>query len=91
DTSSTVLRRVRQVKTRSLVHFDDSRELIQIMIDVLKAHKRLFDDADILHGDINPNTIVIFEFDNGKGKNSAGEGDGDRPVGAIVDFDEPVK
>ncbi|KAI9065042.1 hypothetical protein FKP32DRAFT_1756967 [Trametes sanguinea] len=64
DTPTTAERpakRVREVRVRALTDFENSRELVFVMRDAILAHKRLYEDAHVLHGDINPNTIVIFE------------------------------
>ncbi|KAL1948018.1 hypothetical protein VTO73DRAFT_12093 [Trametes versicolor] len=74
--------RVRTVQTRSLVDFADPRELAQVMLDAVTAHKHLYEDAGILHGDINPNTIAIFAFP---------DGGGGRSVGGLIDCDEPLR
>ena len=42
------------------------------------AHQRLYEDAGILHGDINNNTIIILDHPD------------DSFHGALVDFDYPV-
>ncbi|KAI0671988.1 hypothetical protein C8Q78DRAFT_1077579 [Trametes maxima] len=86
--------RVRTVTPRDLVHFSDTRELAAVMLDAINAHKRLYEDAKTLHGDINPNTIVIFNFDQPRegsvppGDQSAHE---NRAVGALIDFDPPLQ
>ncbi|KAI0649581.1 hypothetical protein C8Q79DRAFT_882540, partial [Trametes meyenii] len=86
--------RVRTVTPRDLVHFSNTRELATVMLDAINAHKRLYEDANTLHGDINPNTIVIFDFDQPQqvsappGAQSAHE---NRAVGALIDFDPPLK
>ncbi|KAJ8455638.1 hypothetical protein ONZ51_g12374 [Trametes cubensis] len=77
-------RRVKEVNTRSLTDFKDTRELAQVMLDAITAHKRLYEDANILHGDVNPNTLVIFEP-------VAGAEEGARTMGALIDYDGPTQ
>ncbi|KAI0820399.1 hypothetical protein BC628DRAFT_1330412 [Trametes gibbosa] len=86
--TSSVQHRVRTVTARALVDFVDPRELCQVMLDAVHAHKRLYEDAKILHGDINPNTIFIFnpDYSTQPPTSSAPL----RPVGAIIDFDQPI-
>ncbi|OJT09308.1 hypothetical protein TRAPUB_14247 [Trametes pubescens] len=81
-TTPTASKRVRTVHIRSLVNFADSRELAQVMLDAVTAHKHLYEDAGILHGDINPNTIAICAFPREPGA---------RAVGALLDCDEPLR
>ncbi|KAI0760932.1 hypothetical protein BD413DRAFT_594308 [Trametes elegans] len=76
--------RVRAVEPRSLVDFSDPRELAQIMLGAIHAHRRLYEDANILHGDVSPNTILIFDG------LSTGTQTG-QTAGAIIDFDKPNK
>ncbi|EIW51915.1 uncharacterized protein TRAVEDRAFT_24668 [Trametes versicolor FP-101664 SS1] len=82
DNSKPASKRVRAVHTRALVDFTDPRELAQVMLDAVTAHKHLYEDAGILHGDINPNTIAIFAFPDGGGA---------RSVGGLIDCDEPLR
>ena len=42
------------------------------------AHKRLYEDAGVLHGDVNMHTIVILDHPDGSTE------------GALVHFDHPV-
>ncbi|KAI0329372.1 hypothetical protein GY45DRAFT_1371670 [Cubamyces sp. BRFM 1775] len=79
------VRRVKEVNTRSLTDFKDTRELAQVMLDAITAHKRLYEDANVLHGDVNPNTLVIFE------PAAAGAEEGARAMGALIDYDGPVR
>ncbi|OJT03851.1 hypothetical protein TRAPUB_5474 [Trametes pubescens] len=82
DTTPTASKRVRALHIRELVNFSDTRELAQVMLDVVTAYKHLYEDAGILHGDINPNTIAICAFPGEPGV---------RAVGALVDCDEPLR
>ncbi|KAH9848171.1 hypothetical protein C2E23DRAFT_845658 [Lenzites betulinus] len=80
--------RVRPVSARALVDFSDERELVQVMMDAVQAHKRLYEDGKILHGDINPNTIFIVNPGPGPVPSAAAP---QRAVGAIIDFDMPIR
>ncbi|KAI0351814.1 hypothetical protein OH77DRAFT_1366657, partial [Trametes cingulata] len=85
-------KRVRQVKARSLIDFGDTREFMSIMLDAIVAHRHLYEDAGILHGDINPNTIVILEFDDAMPGASTDDARGRaRAIGALVDYDGPLR
>ncbi|TBU37764.1 hypothetical protein BD309DRAFT_973314 [Dichomitus squalens] len=70
--------RLERVKPRDLCEFKHSLQLVEVMLGAIVAHKRLYDDAGILHGDINPNTIVMLEGEDGKVK------------GALIDYDMPL-
>ncbi|KAH9896425.1 hypothetical protein C8Q73DRAFT_685390 [Cubamyces lactineus] len=76
--------RVKEVNTRSLMDIKDTRELVKVMLDAITAHKRLYEDASVLHGDVNPNTLVIFEP-------AAGAEEGARAMGALIDYDGPIR
>ncbi|KAI0364494.1 hypothetical protein BV20DRAFT_974429 [Pilatotrama ljubarskyi] len=84
--------RVRQVRARALVDYEDTRELVSIMLDAVVAHRHLYEDVGVVHGDINPNTIVICEFDDAKpGAKADNAKGGVRAIGALVDYDGPLK
>ncbi|RPD60457.1 hypothetical protein L226DRAFT_612036 [Lentinus tigrinus ALCF2SS1-7] len=69
--------RVREVTTRSLSEFTDTKHLVTVMLDAIKAHKSLYEVGGVLHGDINNNTIIILQSSDGESN------------GALVDFDLP--
>nr|VWO97014.1 N/A [Ganoderma boninense] len=48
------------------------------MCGAIHAHKKLHECAGILHGDINPNTIVALDTEDGKVE------------GALIDYDMPM-
>ncbi|TFK87273.1 hypothetical protein K466DRAFT_663145 [Polyporus arcularius HHB13444] len=82
DTASPVLpaqpaSRVREVTTRSLSQFTDTKHLVTVMMDAITAHKSLYELGGVLHGDINNNTIIILDSPGGDTR------------GALVDFDLP--
>ncbi|EJF62051.1 hypothetical protein DICSQDRAFT_136159 [Dichomitus squalens LYAD-421 SS1] len=70
--------RLERVKPRDLCEFKHSMQLVEVMLGAIVAHKQLHDDAGILHGDINPNTIVMLEGEDGKVR------------GALIDYDMPL-
>ncbi|KAI0323482.1 hypothetical protein GY45DRAFT_1376294 [Cubamyces sp. BRFM 1775] len=74
--------RVKEVNTRSLTDVKDTRELAQVMLDAITGYKRLYKDASVLYGDVNPNTLVIFEP-------AAGAEEGARAMGALIEYDGP--
>ncbi|CDO78247.1 hypothetical protein BN946_scf184789.g3 [Trametes cinnabarina] len=93
-------RRIREVRARALTDFENPRELVSVMMDAIYAHKQLYEDAKILHGDINPNTIVIFEEPDSEPEGVSGSGSGQgnprgrarvRARGGLVDFDPPLE
>ncbi|KAI8989199.1 hypothetical protein BD414DRAFT_486372 [Trametes punicea] len=55
-------RRVRQVRARTLTDFSNTGELAVVMVNAIEAHQSLYQDAGILHGDVNLNTIIVFDF-----------------------------
>ncbi|RPD60461.1 hypothetical protein L226DRAFT_569972 [Lentinus tigrinus ALCF2SS1-7] len=77
--------RVRTVSPRSLLDMKSSFELTYTVYRAIQAHERLYKDAGVLHGDINPNTILILDW---PADEAAGR---PRPMldGALVDFDVP--
>ncbi|KAI0684682.1 hypothetical protein C8T65DRAFT_836365, partial [Cerioporus squamosus] len=85
--------RVRPVSPRTLNELKSSQELVYVMFCAVQAHQHLYERAGVLHGDINPNTILILDWPrprrcpspHGEG---ASEGEG-FTEGALVDFDVP--
>ncbi|KAI0752317.1 hypothetical protein C8Q80DRAFT_1266873 [Daedaleopsis nitida] len=97
--------RLKPVSPRSLEEMTSGFELVYTILGSIKAHRRLYEDAGYVHGDINPNTIIILDWSAADGKDAArdGAGGGDakdkgkgknedkgaRTEGALVDFDIP--
>ncbi|KAI1785703.1 hypothetical protein LXA43DRAFT_104318 [Ganoderma leucocontextum] len=70
--------RLEKVSAKDLCDFKNGQQLVSVMHDAILAHQRLYEDAGIMHGDINPNTIVILETEDGKVE------------GALIDYDMPL-
>ncbi|RDX52115.1 hypothetical protein OH76DRAFT_1400460 [Lentinus brumalis] len=54
--------RVRHVSPRSLSEIKSSYELVSVVYGAVHAHQQLYERAGVLHGDINPNTILILDW-----------------------------
>ncbi|PIL26728.1 hypothetical protein GSI_11207 [Ganoderma sinense ZZ0214-1] len=70
--------RLEKVSPKDLCDFEDALELVWVMFGAIYAHKKLYEDAGILHGDINPNTIVMLETEDG------------HVEGGLIDYDMPL-
>ncbi|KAM5537538.1 hypothetical protein V8D89_008865 [Ganoderma adspersum] len=70
--------RLEKVSAKDLCDFKSRLHLVWVMYGAIQAHQRLYEDVGILHGDINPNTIVMLETEDGKVE------------GALIDYDVPL-
>ncbi|KAI0064490.1 hypothetical protein BV25DRAFT_1914209 [Artomyces pyxidatus] len=50
---------VRRNRTIALKHFGSTRQLVGAVRDALTAHADAFNKAKVLHGDVNPGTILM--------------------------------
>ncbi|TFK87276.1 hypothetical protein K466DRAFT_617041 [Polyporus arcularius HHB13444] len=65
--------RVRHVSPRSLSEIKSSYELVSVVYGAVQAHQQLHERAGVLHGDINPNTILILDWPSESGSPCASE------------------
>ncbi|KAI0649727.1 hypothetical protein C8Q79DRAFT_900206, partial [Trametes meyenii] len=63
---------------RSLVTFENCRELVSVVHDALRAHERAWTEFGILHRDIGARSILIYDKDTGRGT---------RAIGLLCDWD----
>ncbi|KAI0780257.1 hypothetical protein C8Q74DRAFT_1368001 [Fomes fomentarius] len=75
--------RLKEVQPRELCQMENFREVTLTIHDAIEAHRRLWEDAKTLHGDVNNNTIIILDWPEGS------DHKGPRNHGALVDFDIP--
>ncbi|TFK87266.1 hypothetical protein K466DRAFT_586512 [Polyporus arcularius HHB13444] len=87
--SAQPFQRVRRVSPRTLDQFTNSHELVYVVAGAVRAHERLYKEAGVLHGDINPNTILILDWPASEGDSDGAAQGKARTEGALVDFDVP--
>ncbi|KAI0649723.1 hypothetical protein C8Q79DRAFT_343436 [Trametes meyenii] len=63
---------------RPLTYFKESRELVSVLYDALRAHKRAWEDCQILHRDISVGNILIYDAEGPSGP---------KAIGLLADWD----
>ncbi|KAI0634633.1 hypothetical protein C8Q77DRAFT_1217676 [Trametes polyzona] len=76
--------RVRNIDPRTLSEMRGAEELVYTVFCAITAHKEIYERAEgELHGDINPNSIIIFDHPTRDDQPAESEG-------ALIYWDPPI-
>ncbi|CDO69611.1 hypothetical protein BN946_scf184778.g4 [Trametes cinnabarina] len=86
------IKRIREVRTHTVTEMDDLADVLLAMQDVLYVLNRMMWDTGTVHGDVNTNTILLFDEPSMADKTGASSQDGIPTTGrgGLVYFDEPL-